>query len=185
MKTKEQLRRELLQARNQLNTGELSEPACRELARFLKQRRARHVMIYLPFRGEMSPLGLLELYPEAEYYLPRVQRDFMTVHPFDSPRERHPLGFEQPAAGSLPVGEESIEAVVVPGLAFDRAGYRLGYGGGYYDHFLVELPPDVFTIGLVPSDLIVDELPRDPWDVPVGWLASERGVWPASHQNGL
>jgi len=177
------LRREFLQRRKKLGTDALSGAACRELAGFLRQRRLRHVMIYLPFRGEMSPLGLIGLFPEAEFYLPRVYREFLTVHPFDSPRERHPLGFEQPAAGSPPVGEESLEAVVVPGLAFDREGYRLGYGGGYYDNFLAELAPHVFTIGLVPSELIVDELPHDPWDVPVGWLASERGVLPVSHQN--
>ena len=149
---------------------------CEHLQRFLKQRQLREVMIYLPFRNEPSPLPLLELYPEANYYLPRIGLGFLTVHPYSSPREKHPYGFEQPAAGSPVVGEESLEAVIVPGLAFDRAGYRLGYGGGYYDGFLAELPPDVFTIGLVPTELIVDQLPRDEWDVPVGWLASQHGV---------
>ncbi|WP_457630811.1 5-formyltetrahydrofolate cyclo-ligase [Oceanithermus sp.] len=173
---KDELRRYYLQLRQQLDTAALGPRACAALAGFLRSRRARHVMIYLPFRNELSPLALLELYPEAEYYLPRASAGFLTVHPYHSPRERHRYGFEQPAIGAPAVGEETLEAVVVPGLAFDRHGFRLGYGGGYYDRFLAELPPGVFTVGLAPRELVVDELPRDPWDVPVGWLATEEGV---------
>jgi len=175
-KAKDELRRRFLRMREEIDAPALSWQMCEHLQRFLKQRQLREVMIYLPFRNEPSPLPLLELYPEANYYLPRIGLGFLTVHPYSSPREKHPYGFEQPAAGSPVVGEESLEAVIVPGLAFDRAGYRLGYGGGYYDGFLAELPPDVFTIGLVPTELIVDQLPRDEWDVPVGWLASQHGI---------
>lgn len=176
---KKKLRQFYLQQRQQLETGSLSWEAASKLADFLRQRQLDQVMIYLPFRNELSPLPLLELYPEAEYYLPRVSDGYLTVHPYRSPREKHRLGFEQPAPGAMPVGEETIEAVILPGLAFDRRGYRLGYGGGYYDRFLAELPPGVFTIGLAPSSMIVAELPRDEWDLPVGWLASEKGVEPA------
>jgi len=170
------LRQKYLQLRNRLDTKSLSRAAAEAVAGFLRRRRAGHVMIYLPFRNELSPLPLLELYPEAEYYLPRVSGDHLTVHPYYSPRERHRLGFEQPAADAPLVGEESLDAVIVPGLAFDRSGYRLGYGGGYYDRFLAELPLGVFVIGYAPEDLMVDRLPRDAWDVPVAWLASENGV---------
>jgi len=175
---KENLRRSYLHKRERLDTARIGRQAADWLAEFLRRRRVGHVMIYLPFRNEVSPLALIELYPEADYYLPRVSGGHLTVHPYEAPREVHRYGFEQPAAGSPVVGEETLEAVVVPGLAFDRAGYRLGYGGGYYDRFLAELPPDVFTIGLVPEELVVDRLPRDEWDVPVGWLATERGVRP-------
>jgi len=158
---------------------EISREAANYLAGFLDRRGVKHVMIYLPFRNELSPLPLLEMYPAAEYYLPRISGGHLTVHPYLSPREKHEYGFEQPAKGAPAVGEETIEAVVVPGIAFDRYGYRLGYGGGFYDRFLSELPLGVFTLGLVPADLVVDRLPRDDWDVPVGWLATERGIEPA------
>jgi 5-formyltetrahydrofolate cyclo-ligase len=67
--------------------------------------------------------------------------------------------------------------VVVPGLAFDRAGHRLGYGKGFYDRFLAQLNPKVIKVGLVPSQLIFEQLPKDPWDQPVDYLVSELGVW--------
>lgn len=179
---KNYLRKLYLNERNQLNIEKISHQTTRLLADFLRQRRLQHVMIYLPFRNEISLISLMKYYPEAEYYLPRINEQRLTVHPYSSPREVHPYGFEQPAEGALVVGEETLEAVLVPGLAFDRAGYRLGYGGGYYDRFLSEIPVDVFAIGVAPNKLIVDNLPREAWDVPVGWLASEKGVIPAEKE---
>ncbi len=163
-----------------MNTASLSRRATRKLASFLRERSLQHIMIYIPFRNELSPLYLIEFYPEAEYYLPRVNGDFLSVHPYISPREHHKIGFEQPGLGSIVVGEEVLEAVVVPGLAFDTEGYRLGYGGGYYDRFLAVLPPEVVTIGLVPEKLVLPRLPRDEWDEPVACLATERGVRPVN-----
>jgi 5-formyltetrahydrofolate cyclo-ligase len=56
-------------------------------------------------------------------------------------------------------------AVIVPGLAFDREGYRLGRGGGYYDRYLIG--KTCRKIGLCRPELLVDRLPRDEWDIPV------------------
>jgi len=70
-----------------------------------------------------------------------------------------------------------LEAVVLPGLAFDRRGHRLGYGQGFYDRFLLEAP-HALRVGFVPQDLIVPELPTDPWDLPAHYLVSEQGVTP-------
>ncbi len=173
---KRRLREQLLQRRKALPRERLSREAARHLAPWLAARGARRVLVYLPFRGELSPLGLLELYPEAAYYLPRTAAGGLTVHPFAAARERHPYGFEQPAPGSATIAPARLDVVVVPGIAFDREGYRLGYGGGYYDRFLARLPARVARVGLVPEALVLEALPREPWDVPVGFLASEEGV---------
>jgi 5-formyltetrahydrofolate cyclo-ligase len=64
-------------------------------------------------------------------------------------------------------------AVVVPALAVDRAGHRLGRGGGFYDRALaaVEIP----TVAVVFDDELMDELPVEPHDVPVGAVLTPRG----------
>jgi len=177
---KKELRKRLLERRSALDTARLSAEAARHLANFLRERGAREVLLYLPFRGELSPLELLALYPEARYHLPRTAPDGLTVHPFASPRERHPYGFEQPAANAPRTDTRRLDAVVVPGLAFDRAGYRLGYGGGYYDRFLPTLPEATLRIGLAPAALVLERLPRGPWDARVGLLATEKGVVPVA-----
>lgn len=75
-----------------------------------------------------------------------------------------------------PVRASSLTAVVVPGLAFDRRGHRLGRGAGVYDRFLATLPPETLRIGLIPSALLVDALPTDPHDVAMHAIVTERGV---------
>lgn len=73
------------------------------------------------------------------------------------PREKH----------IRPVPLEEVDLMVVPGLAFDKGGHRLGHGGGYYDRFLEKAPPDMTTVALAFDFQVVNELPRHSTDVPV------------------
>jgi 5-formyltetrahydrofolate cyclo-ligase len=75
---------------------------------------------------------------------------------------------------ATPVPAASISAVLVPGLAFDRHGGRLGRGAGIYDRFLATLPAATLRIGLIPSAFLVERLPTDPHDVPMHAVATER-----------
>ena len=68
------------------------------------------------------------------------------------------------------------DIIVVPGLAFDRRGNRLGRGFGYYDRFLGGLPESVPRVGLACVSQVVPEVPVDAWDVPVHALVTEDGV---------
>ena len=70
---------------------------------------------------------------------------------------------------------EQIEVVLVPGLAFDRFGNRLGRGKGYYDRFLRRLPDNVLTIGLAFDEMIRDKIPRDENDYPVKLVITDGG----------
>ena len=70
---------------------------------------------------------------------------------------------------------EQIDVVLVPGLAFDRLGNRLGRGRGYYDRFLRRLPADVLTIGLAFDGMIRDLIPHDKNDHPVKMVITEQG----------
>jgi len=75
-----------------------------------------------------------------------------------------------------PTGEERVPSVLlVPLLAFDRFGHRLGYGGGYYDRTLSTLR-DRFALGCAYAVQQVDELPVAPCDVPLDAVVTERGV---------
>ncbi len=86
-------------------------------------------------------------------------------------------GLLEPA---VPAGEEGLrrgfDLVVVPGMAFDASGRRLGKGFGYYDRFLAGLDPATITVGLAFSWQMVPEVPVEPWDVPVLAVATEEGV---------
>lgn len=101
----------------------------------------------------------------------------LTVHRFGGPLEQHRYGFEQPTAESEQVPDRRIGAVLVPGLAFDARGGRLGRGGGYYDELLTRLDRAVPTVGMT-ADYLVESVPMEQHDMSVTHLASSTGVTP-------
>ncbi len=62
---------------------------------------------------------------------------------------------------------DDIEVVVMPLLAYDQRGYRLGYGKGYYDRFLSKFHHPVFKVGLSYFDPLQEDIEQNPWDVPM------------------
>ncbi|MCH5641901.1 5-formyltetrahydrofolate cyclo-ligase [Gordonia sp. ABSL49_1] len=83
-------------------------------------------------------------------------------------------GLWEPTGSRL--GAEAIRAasvILVPALAVDKSGVRLGRGGGYYDRTLTGLTADV--VAVIYDDELVDSLPAGPYDVPVGWVLTPEG----------
>ena len=83
-------------------------------------------------------------------------------------------------ASTQSIAATNLEVVIVPGAVFDRRGYRLGYGGGYYDRFLALEAPQALRIGLAFDLQIVDHLPDAVHDVPMDIVVTERQwlSWP-------
>lgn len=77
------------------------------------------------------------------------------------------FGLCQPARPWRRLPPERMDLVIVPGLAFDRNGHRLGRGGGYFDRFLEKVPAQVPRIGLAFRFQVVARLPRESHDQPV------------------
>lgn len=151
---------------------------CAGLERFLTDKRpAGWVVAYDALPGEPDLTELLARPDAGPFALTRTPEAGwdLTVHPADAPRERHEFGYSQPVADADTVPDADIAVVLVPGLAFDWSGTRLGHGAGYYDRFLARLAPDVVRIG-VTDGFIVAGLPRDAHDLPMTHLASEIGV---------
>lgn len=69
-----------------------------------------------------------------------------------------------------------VDVFIVPGLLFDRARRRLGRGGGHYDRLLAGKRGDALLVGICYSDRVVDELPEDPWDVPMDVVVTDQFV---------
>jgi 5-formyltetrahydrofolate cyclo-ligase len=84
-------------------------------------------------------------------------------------------GMLAPAA-NVPVRAANVSVALVPGLAFDNHGHRLGRGAGIYDRLLASLPPSVFRIGCVESCRVVPELPHEEHDVPMNVVVTPDGI---------
>lgn len=159
--------------RAQLDIPVLSNSVVAQLERWSPYRRAEHVLTYLAFGDELELSGLRG----KHFYTTRTQGDStLSVHMLESGLERHPYGFWQPRAGSPVVGVERLELLLVPGLAFDLSGNRLGYGRGFYDRLLPNVRSGVPIVGVTPSQLVVPILPTEPHDVRVTHILSEKGV---------
>lgn len=85
------------------------------------------------------------------------------------------FGLSEPAVSTLGIGPTDLDLIVVPGVAFDKRGFRLGYGAGYYDRFLVGT--DAFKLGLAYDLQIVDHLIIEPHDIAVQALLTPSKYW--------
>ncbi|MFY9177597.1 MAG: 5-formyltetrahydrofolate cyclo-ligase [Caldicoprobacterales bacterium] len=87
------------------------------------------------------------------------------------------FGLLEPKSDSIrPVEPECLDLVLVPGLAFDRKGNRLGYGKGYYDGFLTKVSSNTLKIGLAYSFQIINEVPVDSSDVPLDIIVTDKEI---------
>lgn len=156
--------------------------AARALAEWPVYRSATRILVYLAFGGEPDLSTLLNDHSKS-FYTTRTEdagEPALTLHRLDPDAlERHRFGFLQPFAAAGPVHPDGIELALVPGLAFDVRGARLGFGMGYYDRLLGVLDQDAPRVGVAPSALIVPELPSEEHDVPMTHIVTENGVFPA------
>lgn len=160
-----------------LDTKPLSVAVADHLRKWLAEASVGSVLFYLPLPGEIDLRSLPGRLPQLRFLVTRVpERGPLTVHPLASARERHPFGFDQPVADAAEVATGEVDAALVPGLAFDRRGVRLGFGKGYFDELLARLPAAAARIGVLAQALLVDELPAAAHDVRMSHLATEAGV---------
>jgi len=163
--------------------AELSERVRAHLVRHPAWRASRVVLGYASFRQEVDTFPLLKevLARGKELVLPRVDRarrslDLLTVKDLEADLRPGYQGILEPdPSRCAPADPHLIDLVLVPGVVFDRRGFRLGYGGGYYDRLLASLPRAV-RVGLAFSLQVVEELPVLPHDLPVDILVTEEGV---------
>ena len=142
-------------------------------------QRVRRVMTYLSIGWEVDTWGIVEELKRQgkEIYVPVVQREPKGLIPalYTEKENLVPraFGILEPPPGTPSLRPSELDLIIVPGLALTPEGFRIGYGGGYYDRLLAET--DAVSVGLVYSAFIRAFAP-DPWDRPVDFLASEEGL---------
>lgn len=168
---KQQLRKEIRELSRSLSEDERrlrSQRICAEVEKQEAFQQAEHLLLYHPLPYEVSTLMLLHGYCEIKkIYLPIVDGNdlFLVRYQGENSLRKGAFGVMEP------VGErfdqlDQITCVVVPGVAFDRLGNRLGYGKGYYDRLLPQLP-NATRIGIGFSHQLVDQVPVESSDLPM------------------
>lgn len=143
---KQQLRAAIRQKKQAMTSGEIasrSEALCRMVLETEAYRKASTIYGYLPFNQEVRTLPLLQqaLADGKQVALPKCYGKKMQFILMDDLSRVQPSAFGAPEPlEDHPLADDSNALVLVPGVAFDAAGHRLGYGGGYYDRFLMQEP---------------------------------------------
>jgi 5-formyltetrahydrofolate cyclo-ligase len=161
--------------------AENSLAVCNHLSNWDFFQQAKTILSFLAFRNEINLSRLFTMWPNKLWLVPRVvegqelepdQNPFLVLHPYDPTRlVRHRFGMLEPEP-SLPIVDPGkVEIALVPGVAFDRSGGRLGYGGGFYDGLLPLVSRGVF-VGVTYDELVVNAIPMEPWDCRVEWVVT-------------
>ena len=143
-------------------------------------KNAKTVLTFYPVGSEPSVLEIAEktlsLGKQVAFPLCHPEGPYMTFHLVKSITDLTvgSYGIPEPDEAFSTVSELTDALCVVPALAFDRSGYRLGYGKGYYDRFLGSFCGT--SVGLVYDELLFEELPRDKYDEKVDIIITEKEV---------
>ena len=184
-KTKQELRSEFLRIRR------AAAPPQREIwnrriaelfAGWPIYQQCRSVMFYVATTDETATAGLIEdaLHRGKQVYAPLLGAQYgeMSAAAIKRPQDlvagKYGLKMPPPDSEILAV-EESIDLVVVPGVAFDRTGNRLGMGAGYYDRFFSQTRHAV-RLGLAWECQVVAEVPYEPHDIRMHYLLTDAGL---------
>ncbi len=170
---KTQLRRNFRSLREHLSAADVaaaSTAICQRLAGWLNEQAAEQILTYLAFHNEPDLRLLFELLPHVHWVVPRIIAGRrMTLHPYDPARlVRHRFGMLEPAADLPLIDPSTLDLVLTPGVAFDRRGGRLGFGGGYYDRLLLTTP--ALRVGITYDVCLADALPCEEHDQRMDWV---------------
>ena len=165
------------------HAAEMSREACNFIIASPQFAQARCVMIYLPFAGEIDPTDIAtQAWACGKRVLvPKVSPDEkgvmvpIEITSLTDGLEANRWGIAEPISNT-PANLGDLDLIVTPGIAFDRTGYRLGRGGGYYDRFLTKLQQansqNSRTCAIAFDVQLVDKVPACEHDRPVDMLAT-------------
>lgn len=164
MESKNVLRQKAKYIRKTLPIEEKSFFMVAKIRELVEYKSAQNVMIYYPMRYELNLLALLN--DTKNFYLPRVCGENLQICPFKKGDKLIKSNFNVCEPCSNPIDTRTLDLIIVPALMADKDRFRLGYGGGFYDRFLVK-NPEIPTILPIAEELYVDKLPHEKFDVRV------------------
>jgi len=184
---KEDIRKKILSLRNSLTEAEMeskSELIQEKLFNLPEFKKARTILFYVSTRNEVKTERMIKsvLKQGKRVVVPISdvkERKLILSELKDFDKELEPRTFnilEPKKEFFRPVFPEEIDFIIVPGIAFDKDGCRIGYGMGFYDKFLSSLKKRVPIVGLAYEFQIVDDIPVCDKDVTLDKIITEKRI---------
>lgn len=151
-----------------LETNEDSSIAVvRKLKRCKELIAADTLLLYYPLKDEIDIKPLYSL--DKKIFLPVIENNEMLFRRYDGDLKKGKFGIMEPTGEYYTIGSNDL--MIVPAVAYDRDGYRLGRGKGFYDRFLAD--KKIKTIGVVSKLRIVSDVFREPNDIKVDFIITD------------
>jgi len=184
---KNQLREKILKLRQKLHQSQIevkSQKIFQNLILMDIFKDSKNIMAYMAFRNEVDTLPVINycLCNDKKIILPisiKETRQLVLSELKDPDKElrKGTYGIKEPAPEYVRLfSPKELDLILVPAVAFDLNGYRLGYGGGYYDRFLSSLTGKIPTVGLAFEMQIIQKIPAESTDQPVDYIATEKKI---------
>lgn len=179
--TKRELRKEYIEKREGLSQEErerLSYEIVNKILSLPSLEKAKKVLLFCPHKGEpdITPLFSWVFKEGKVLALPKVVGKELKLIRVKEDTSLRPGAFciLEPEDGEE-IKPEEIDFSLVPGVLFDKRGYRIGYGKGYYDRLLAKLGG--VKVGVCYQFQVLEKLPRDSWDMPVDLVVTEEKIY--------
>jgi len=189
MLAKAELRRHLLAQRAMLTPADIAQHST-VIAAYVCALPAfcvsQTVMVYMALPQEVQTMSIITQARQAQkcVAVPVIRgQDLVAVALSETPTQlrRGRFGILEPCGTPCVIHPQEIGCIVVPGIAFDARGGRLGFGKGYYDRFLGQLPATTYRYGLAFGIQMVSCVPQAPHDVCMHGIVTEQGCIPCMH----
>jgi len=183
--TRKSIRKEMALRREDLSEDSIrlkSRDIAQKFVRLTEFQACRNVLFYLSLPREVQTDGMIQkaLDLGKKVYVPIVDANHRRLNISEIPGldiefEEKRFGIREPGLTHLKiVSPKVLDFVLVPGLAFDRNGGRIGYGAGYYDKFLKEVLGHVVRVGVAFDFQVLGSIPQTEFDVPVQKILTEK-----------
>ena len=177
--TKDQLRRSLLNQRRKIPYAiwqQKSIELCDRLNNWQSFQQAQNILAFTNFRQEPDLSQLWQKFPDKTWGFSRcIEKELIwhqvAIANFESNMRSGAFGILEPSHDLPLMNLENIDLVLIPAIACDRRGYRLGYGGGFYDRWLPNAKGK--KVGMIFDEFYLDVLPNNSWDVKLDEIATD------------
>lgn len=179
VKIKAESRKWAREIRKHLDITSISDLICQKIIKQDFYKNCKNIMAYYPTNNEVDILQLLKN-TDKNWFLPVCDLETKTMnayqYKFGDDLIKNNLKIKEPAKNMATINPNDIDVILVPALAGDINGHRIGYGAGYYDRFLSNIDTKTKTVMCLPDCLLVDSIQFDDWDKKVDYIITEHRV---------
>lgn len=182
------MRNKFMNKRENLSKEEVEFKSKKIVNKFLETdfyNNSKKIFVYVSYKNEIETHNLIKkmLKDNKTVYVPvpdpkTKEMEAVLIDKFNDLTEGA-YGILEPVNPKSKIDPSFLDLIIVPGLVFSLKGFRIGYGGGFYDRFLARAQTNELTpikISFVYKEFLIDEIPVDQYDLPVDFLITEAEI---------